>query len=206
MLRVLYVGLAVAFCFEMLAMPAQAGPLSGAAGGGVAPAVDGPPFTFDESGNQTGNLTPIIGPDPTGGRSGNVLIYVLPASFGTVGSGDVRIFEPNGTTLSDILRFTDAQGNFFNFSNNSIFDDADRFVFYSADNGGLPADGGLPANMQPVFFDGGGAQEDANGVFNFIGDYIGTSPDAVIPEPATLALCALGLGLVGWRRWAGRRS
>jgi hypothetical protein len=206
MFRVLYVGLAVTLCFGMVVLPAQAGPLSGFAGGGVRPA-DDPTFTFDESGNSTGGLTTIIGPDPTGGRSGNVLIYLLPASFAPVGSGDVRIFEPNGTTLSDILRFTDAAGNFFNFNNNTIFSDADRFVFYSADNGGLPADGGLPRNMQPVFFDDGGATEDANGLFNFAGIYFGTSLAVVIPEPTTLVLFALGLGsLISWRRWARHRN
>jgi len=68
------------------------------------------PYTFDENGNgiQLIALNPMampfeVAPDPSGGISTSpVLIYSLGAP---VVSGDVALMEPDGYTISDLLRF-----------------------------------------------------------------------------------------------------
>jgi hypothetical protein len=144
-------------------------------------------FTFDEFGN--GNLPHIIAPDPTGGVAGNVLIYLLP--FETNGGGDVRIWENQSmTVLSDVLRFTNADGSI----GQQIFD-ADRFIFYSSIEPGdnAPADAGLP---ELVLLNGGGG--DGGGVVETGGEFRyfafnGTSDPQPVPEPCTLlVMCITG--------------
>ena len=63
--------------------------------------------------------------DPTGRVGGLVLIYTLdPAQL--VGNGDVRVWEdyPGATILSDVISFTDANGNLTGIT-------ADRMIYYS---------------------------------------------------------------------------
>ena len=156
-------------------------------------------FTFDESGNSLGGLTSFTAPtDPTGGVAGPVLVYMLPASFGNVFSGDVRIYEPGSGSIDDLLRFTNAKGDFFDFANNTLFSDADRFIFYSDAALSPSADSGLPSNLPTTYFDLGGVNEvgpSGNNHFDYF-FYSGVS-DSPVPEPGTIALISsLGVGAV----------
>src|SRR5690242_18433518 len=70
-------------------------------------------FTFDEFGTGifvTNPVPSVIGPDPSGGLSGPVLIYFLPIATVT---GDVVLSEPGQPAAgpsSDIIRFWDPTG------------------------------------------------------------------------------------------------
>ncbi len=184
--RLLFV-LTVSIAFVAFALPARADII-----------------TFDENGNLTwsgpyGNLT-FLGyqaPDPTLGVSGDVLIYDLSFLGYAVGAGDVRIWEdPEMEHLGDVLRFSDASGNFDPASAG-----ATQFIFYSALGGSDLADVGLPTSLIPN--DGGGVVE-IGGVFSY-GDptsfqYVGTSD---VPEPGTLLLVVSGVAALvgfGWRK------
>ena len=154
-------------------------------------------FQFDESGNgcvlnsdshcETVS-NGILGPDPTGRVSGDVLIFTLPD---LVGEGDVGIGEFGTNTLSDLLTFTDANGSL-----NSI---GNLMIFYSEAGGGAAADSGLPVGEFSI-----GATENADGsfIYNIGNIYIGESPETVgVPEPITLSLFGAGLaGAVALRR------
>ena len=168
----------------------------------------GDPFTFnfDETGNGLIDLRNGFGfqpnagfmaPDPTQPGNPLVLTYLLPAP--TV-NGDVRIWEDStDTVLSDVLRFTDANGDLSG-------QNADRMIFYSLNGpaGGPPAlaDTGIPAALVPI--DGGGIAE--------VGDNFQWAPGGVwdnvyngvstVPEPTPPVLLALG-GLA-WL-WERRR-
>jgi len=164
-------------------------------------------FNFDENGhgqiNVNGggftNLTGTLMPDPTQGGL-PVLTYLLPtAVFG----GDVQIWEDDiGGTLSDVLRFCDAQGNFFSGP-------VDRMIFYSdlAEAGELPdlADTGIPGTLVPNDF--GGTVEtgvEGNNSFTWVaGGPLGHTYNGVsdVPEPSALALlCLAATGLLRGRR------
>ena len=65
-------------------------------------------MTFDELGNCTSTLGACSGGlalDPTKKVTGNVLIFTLPQLTYT---GDTNIYEPDGVTLSDHLRWISA--------------------------------------------------------------------------------------------------
>jgi hypothetical protein len=178
----------------------------------------GDPFTlnFDENGNglidlRDGNgfqvLEGVLAPDPTQAGNPLVLTYDLPTSPFPVVNGDVRIWEDvNQTILSDVLRFTDANGNLTGQT-------ADRMIFYSDVEVGEPnldsADTGFPAVLHPN--DAGGilemGPEGNNGfqwapggpldnIFNGISD---------VPEPSALALLGLGVAAV-WLKALRRRG
>jgi hypothetical protein len=155
-------------------------------------------------------------PDPNTdpGVVGNVLTFFLPTEL--VMTGDIRVWEPAvGRTvgrLSDLLRFTDANGALTDDSGNFLLV-ADRMIYYSEVEVGVPADGDLADSGIPTDIhanDGGGVNEvgseGANGftwapggatdnVYNGISD---------VPEPTTLivwaALGALAITAGWWRR------
>jgi len=164
-------------------------------------------FNFDENGNGTisvdggplTNLTGTLMPDPTQGGL-PVLTYLLPR---IVIGGDVRIWEDFvGGELSDVLRFTDAQGTPFTFS-------ADRMIFYSdlpeAGEASALADTGIPETLFINEF--GGAVEtgvEGNNGFSWVPagpaghTYNGISD---VPEPSPLILLFLAAtGLLRGRR------
>jgi hypothetical protein len=150
-------------------------------------------FNFDENGNgqisvngeDFTSLTGTLMPDPTQGGL-PVLTYLLPR---IVIGGDVRIWDDfvEGQ-LSDVLRFTDAQGSPYTFS-------ADRMIFYSS----LPepnepaalADTGIPETLYINEF---GGTVEADNAFSWVPagpeghTYNGLSD---VPEPSALALLCL---------------
>jgi len=178
----------------------------------------GDPFTlnFDENGNgsvsQNGgpfvNNPGQILPDPTqagapGGGSPPALTYFLPE---LVTNGEIQVFEPPGFTgVSDVLRFTDANGNMTGQT-------ADRMIYYSDnlnDGGDAVADiSGLPFNLGAFGFSSipetgqeGGFQDfqwvpGGGNVYNGISD---------IPEPGTVTLMAIGVVCFGGFAWRRRR-
>jgi hypothetical protein len=160
-------------------------------------------FTIDEFGGPLTSLPSTIGPDPSGGVAGSVLIYTLP--FGVV-SGDVILSEPGQppTPDSDVVRFWNpaagTQSEIIFYSDISLTDPADA-----------PADVGLPTQFQPLTIriqELGG--EGNNGAIYLASPGLPGSTSAPIqyniisdvPEPGTGALLLSGVGLLfGIRRF-----
>jgi len=176
------------------------------AGGGLAGSGD--PFTlfFDELGHAVIDMRDGTGPhpiSPVGGASN--LIIPLPSPVIT---GDVRIWEDfSGGTLSDVLRFTNANGDVDGGLNGNIM------IVYSdlpePGTVGGPADVGIPTQLFPR--DGGGlveiGPEGNNGVtyspggpfdniYHFVSD-----GSIIVPEPSSIIMLSLGaLGAAGYIR------
>ena len=137
--------------------------------------------------------------DPTGGVSGNVLVYNFQPAFTAAGAsatffGDVPIAGFAGG-LSDDLRFTNAQGAKSGTS-------APLMIFYSFNNLGNPADVGK-ISTSFLYTQTPAATEAANGTFTY--DSGGGLPGGVIyegqsdvPEPASVSMFLLGLGALGF--------
>jgi hypothetical protein len=166
------------------------------------------PYSFDENGNgiQLMALHPMpmpftVAPDPTGGiNTAPVLIYSLGAP---VVSGDVALMEPDGSTISDLLRFFTPAG--------SVNSDV---IFYSQVDDTL-AGVGIPYSANPVrisevspdtFWFPGGNQPGAT--------TLGALPvwtsfrydiTTAVPEPSSSALLLVSTG-VWLTAWSSRRN
>ena len=156
-------------------------------------------ISLDENGHGTFNglsFTGALAPvDPSGGVTGPVLLYTVPAAAGQLTMGDVRIIEPSTTNTSDIIRF---------WSNNIVIFYSDREA--GETNSDLADTSGLSRfliNFAPTSEETGGEGNNfalytplvglpgANGnpatTYTFISD---------VPEPSASLLAALGGGLL----------
>src|SRR5215469_11253437 len=92
-------------------------------------------MTFDEAGDCTstvGTCSSVLEADPTGRVTGDVLVFTLPSLTFT---GNVNIFEPDGVTLSDHLRWIDAANSDSSCGESSGLPAcANRMIFYSLDD------------------------------------------------------------------------
>jgi len=155
-------------------------------------------MTFDESGNCSSTVGTCTGhfiADPTGTVTGNVWVFTLPSMTFT---GNVNIFDPDGVTLSDHLRWIDANNSSSSCDPGvGVTPCANRMIFYSLDDLG---------GQTPTFNSPQHTNENADGSFQWVVPSPGTNIyDGVssVPLPATLPLFATGLGalgLLGWRR------
>ena len=165
--------------------------------GGAVPAVADFNLTFDESGNAFYSLNGgpvvalagIVGPDPTLGVTGDVLIYALPD---LVNLGDVRIWEDHvGGTLSDMLRF--ANGSDYGQTSSGFTHTGTTMIYYSDVEPGSTDTGintGFPSATAFNDF-GTGIVEDASGNFDWLpgsNEYRGFSDGTIVPEPSSLVL------------------
>jgi hypothetical protein len=162
-------------------------------------------FTFDEFGNITmnGGPDPVpvpsqLMPDPSGGvTTSPVLVYTLPFQ---VSPGDVVLYEPNpagNDIYSDVVRFWSPTGS-----------PTSEMIFYSdyssADPPDAPADTGLPTQLINPFFINEVGPEGNNGAVYTAAGGPGSNPAVLVtyniisdvPEPDTLALIAVGAGLL----------
>ena len=166
------------------------------------------PYNFDENGNgiqfialNPAPMTFEVAPDPTGGiNTAPVLIYSLGAP---VFSGDVALMEPDGSTISDLLRFFTPAGS----ANSDV-------IFYSQ-VGNTLAGVGIPYSANPVrisevspdtFWSPGGNQPGATTlgalpVWTFFRYDITTT----VPEPSSSALLLVSIGFL-LTAWSSRRN
>jgi len=156
--------------------------------------------TFDFQDVFTAPLTGILTNDPGPGGLHIALTYDLLGPQGLV-AGDALIFDEDGTTLSDILRFNPA-----GTGDDELYPAS--AVFYSLSGGIFLADTGFPTAFYPntlqLIETNGGVTFTPNFdqpgfVPGFDVTYVITS-DAPIPEPASPSLLLAGLGFLGVRR------
>jgi hypothetical protein len=195
--------LAAALVLTTIVSPVQAGPVS--PGQSTTSNLDPFIFNFDENGNgiisiDGGPFIPNRGSlqaDPSNGGK-LALTYFLPASQVPVEEGDVLIYESPGV-LSDVIRFTDADGNL-------SFGTGDRMIFYSdLDEADLAlADTGFPSNLDLTSISvNETGPEGANGFTYGTPNVYNGASDVPVPEPGSLIVLTsglLGLALASFRR------
>jgi hypothetical protein len=177
---------------------------------GISPPAGAFTLTFDEFGNCTstvGTCSSTVEKDPSQNplTSGNVLVFTLPSlTF----SGNVNILDPDGVTISDRLRWIDANGSATACPSTGGVACANRMIFYSFDSTGAPADIGPVSGLGATT---DFTTENANGTFVFavpppgVNIYDGTSTGAV-PEPSTWAMMLLGFVGLGFAFRRSRRK
>jgi hypothetical protein len=175
---------------------------------GVSPPAGAFTLTFDEFGGCTssvGTCTSTVERDPSLNplTSGNVLVFTLPSlTF----SGNVNIFDPDGVTISDRLRWIDVNGSATACPSSGGVACANRMIFYSFDSTGAPADIGPVSGLGATL---NSATENPDGTFSFPvpppGDnvYDGTSS---VPEPSTWAMILIGFAGLGFAFRQSRRG
>jgi hypothetical protein len=162
-------------------------------------------FTIDEFGGPLTSLPSTIGPDPSGGVAGPVLIYTLP--FAVV-PGDVILSEPGQVPplTSDVVRFWNPTG--INQTEIIFYSD-----FSTTDPADAPADVGMPPQLQSltVTIPEVGPEGNNGAVYVANPGMPGSTSapvqyniisDTSVPEPGTGALLLSGVGLLfGIRRF-----
>jgi hypothetical protein len=158
-------------------------------------------FTIDEFGVGSfggANVPFTIGPDPSGGVAGPVLIYTLP--FAVV-PGDVILSEPGlpPTPDSDVIRFWNPTG--INQTEVIFYSD-----FSTTDPADAPADVGLPTQFfNPIRITEVGPEGNNGAVYVANLGLPGSTSapvqyniisDTPVPEPGTGALLLSGVGLL----------
>jgi hypothetical protein len=166
---------------------------------------------FDENGNGSISINGapavalhgVMMADPLEG--GMSLTYMLPV---TVANGDVGVVEPNSAfgTLSDMLRFTDANSNLTGIT-------ADRMIYYS-ELDPSQVQGGPGTDLADRVFQVRSSNvttvrevgPEGNNSFQY-GSVVGGNPVYIgisdVPEPATMTL--FGAGVLGMAGYALRR-
>lgn len=167
---------------------------------GIEPVHAGVIFQFDELGNLAYSLSGapyvpmangILERDPTGGVSGDALIYNLTSELNTfqMFNGDVPIGNPVGGLAAD-LRFTDPGGD--RLGSETCGTTQCLMIFYVFDNNGLPADVGSVSSsfpQTPAVFLGSGPFSYSFSYEAGVLNYDGT----IVPEPAPFIMLLFGL-------------